>query len=309
MGYQNPSSDYTESDPDNRITRYTAYVTYSAWCAVYDSYIYRDFGADYFDNIDIYFRLKVNDATGGNTAQVAHLAFKNAVSCIKSGGGLALGVRSYRVAYGAVQIQLCTFNGLTVNASDASPYVTLGSYYYCRLVRSSSSTTATLYLYTDSARTNLWDTLQITHSDVSTKYRYLYLVAFILTGYGYGVSGETGNVTLPTQISGQLPGTSVFSADAKRVLKISGQLPGTSVFSADAKRVLKIGGLLLGTSVFSADAKRVLKISGQLPGSSEFSATEKMISKCSGGLDGLSTFSATAEMTAASHGFAFAILM
>ena len=315
MGYQ-VITDYTEVDPDSRITRYTNYVAFSAWNTIYESYVYRDFGANYFSNIDIYFRLKVTAAVNGNGAQVAHLAFKNTISCIKSGGGLALAVTSYRVSSGNVQIYLASYNGIATDASQGSAgYVTFGSYYYCRLVRPAGSTTATLYIYTDSARTSLWTTLQITHANVATQYQYLYAVAFIMTGYGYGITGETGNITIPTEISGQLPGASVLSATGKMTAKCSGELAGLSTFSAVAKRQLNVAGSLPAIGALGASIQRIMKasgsidgltdlysslklinlISGQLPGTSVLSATGKMTAKCSGGLAGLGALSAAAK--------------
>ena len=309
MGYQ-VITDYTEVDPDSRITRYTNYVAFSAWNTIYESYVYRDFGANYFNNIDIYFRLKVTAAVNGNGAQAAHLAFKNTISCIKSGGGLALAVTSYRVAYGAVQIRLISYNGITVEASQGSAgYVTFGSYYYCRLVRPAGSTTATLYIYTNSTRTSLWTTLQITHANVATQYQYLYAVAFIITGYGYGIVGETGNITIPTEISGQLPGASVLSATGKMTAKCSGGLAGLSTFSAVAKRQLNVAGSLPAIGALGASIQRIMKASGSIDGLTDLYSSLKLINLISGQIAAESLFSGDATVISAAKGYAFCVVL
>jgi len=104
-------------------------------------------------------------------------------------------MRFYRNASGTYELQLIVMNGTTWT-SQATNAANLNTDYYVRVQHSSGSTTVTAKVYSDINYSNLLFTLTLTHNDVNTKFRYLFIFSGIGTSSSQTASGSTGNLLL-----------------------------------------------------------------------------------------------------------------
>jgi PKD repeat protein len=164
---------YTEVDLINHLT-VGNYDVHAALLSNQEcTYLVKDYGAGYFQNVDIRFTLRF-DAAGADGAISAALALGMASGCMSTGNGIKLYVGPYRAAGNICKFILYLVDGATSLTYDISVNLTYGQTYYCKLIRTSGSTTATCYIYSNAAMTVLVDTLQITHASVNNNFRYIY---------------------------------------------------------------------------------------------------------------------------------------
>ena len=165
---------YTEVDPGSNISKTSSRVTLTALPTNLDSYLYKDFGANYFDAIELLFTIYFN-----SSSSIASLC----------AAGFTVNTLNDSSAWPTTSILI----GLQKDGASSyilylgdDDYTTISSNtaYYCKLVRAAGSGTAYLYIYTNSARTTLYDTLTCTGLGTS-KYRYFYAAC----SYNAGVAG------------------------------------------------------------------------------------------------------------------------
>lgn len=132
-----------------------------------DVYLYKDKGADHFDALDIDFELYIASTSLDNS--FSGMAIANIVSTQKDFAVTDLSVVCNRVVGPAYRVTLRR------GAAQADNHYTgsADTLYYCTLLRAAGNNTATVKIYSDSARTDLLDTLSLAGFG-ATKYRYVY---------------------------------------------------------------------------------------------------------------------------------------
>jgi len=164
MTYEDFDADYTEVDPDGHWSQSAVRSTATGVTRDEISYVYKDFGVGHFDECEHLFDMRCT-TRGITGSTIATYAQSNTLSEYPWAAGFA--VRFYTVA-AAVRLYLTDIvSGTTdyyIGAEDTT--------YYCTLKRY-NSTTLTLKIYSDAARTSLVDTLTLPAIDDS-QYRYIY---------------------------------------------------------------------------------------------------------------------------------------
>lgn len=183
---------YTESDPSSNLDVSSDTITVTSAKRNEHYYVVKDFGTDYFNGLDIDFRLH-------------HLSTSSA-------GGLlgALGLSStlnYQASWGeTTSIFICTVE-TTESTREMRLYrgydsamdsisISADTNYYCTLSRSTSSDTVTVSIYTDSDRTSLFGTLELSGFGTGTKYRYFYAAVSRYNGNTKYASGYIAGIEI-----------------------------------------------------------------------------------------------------------------
>lgn len=163
-------STYTEVDPNSKIAVGTRRVTAADVDRDEDVYLYKDFGADYFDGLALSFTLLVNATStpAGGSAAAGGIALSNTIDDLSGHGTTDINVVIAEETSG-FKIFLERGPGTAVDSYLGSA----DTVYYCTLTRAAGNDTATLRIYSDSARTILLDTLTVSGYGAS-KWRYCY---------------------------------------------------------------------------------------------------------------------------------------
>ncbi len=205
------------SDPNSRVTETDSRVTWASMTRDETAYYADDKGVDFFDG-DFIHLLTIN-TTNINYTDIllgVHWAVSNTLGSWQgvrdaSGDELYLSVAE---GSGGVAIQLTEIDGGSITTNSAA-YV-VGTILYLKIVRDESvGTYGTLYcyIYSDSARTTLVDTLTVTLHTSKKDFRYIY--AF----QSYGVPTNTGD------ISGYTEDLSLSGEEASVLPEVTQQAP------------------------------------------------------------------------------------
>jgi len=146
-----------------------------------DAYVYKSFGADHFNRIELEFESNISWSTTSIYGMVT-VGFANVVNDV-SGWSDCLNVRISR-------------NAITLGSdTDSDSYTSKPDIsYYLRLYRATGSDTAELKIYSDSARTTLLDTLSVDGVGSSVKFQYFYPAASYNIGKTeYNIIGSVAN--------------------------------------------------------------------------------------------------------------------
>jgi hypothetical protein len=161
---------WNEVDPGSDLTVTSSKVTVFEMPDAQTTYLDLDMGADEIDEIDYDFEMLIETSADINSiAYVGVAAEEDTVD----GWSTYIYVRSQRASGHTVTLS----NG---SDSDATTLALAATLYYYTLQRASGGDDAYLYIYDDSDRTNLIDTLHITGCGTDT-YQYYYAV----TTYNY----------------------------------------------------------------------------------------------------------------------------
>ena len=187
-------TDYTEVDPNARFAVITNKITVNGLTQNEDAYIYYDFGVDYFNgNYEIQVTVKIT--ASDLNCRIAVCSFCNHIGDV-AGPDMEF-LYLYRDAGGAYKIRLYEIDP---GGSTADDYVcSLNTIYYLIMKRDESvGTYGTIYclIYSDSARSNLLDTLSLTLQTAKTDFRYLYGVQSYNTGSGNAMSAEISDLRI-----------------------------------------------------------------------------------------------------------------
>lgn len=183
---------YTEVDPNSHITVATGKVTGAGINRNESAYLYKDFGAGYFNALNINFEFKCTELSTNDIGGLVCTA--NDVGDKSQWTGDNIWCSIYYASGGSRKIYL-----------GADYYVlTVNTLYYCTLSRSAGSDTVSLKIYSDSARTTLLDTLTTTIS-ASATFRYLYAMSSLYTNFNSGCSYYVENVEIVTAESSIVP--------------------------------------------------------------------------------------------------------
>lgn len=184
-------STYTEVDSNSRITVTSTRASRSIY-QTNTGYVYKDFGADYFDEFTHQFTTNFN--TYANYYQrntywaVSDSADSQYGTLLGEDKGLAV-LYGY---YGASYVWIYNYNG---DGNDNMSAPASGTTLYVTVVNSSG--TATAYFYSDSDRTTLVDSLSVSNSDT---FRYVSPLGDGGQGYYYGYTEnlDLGSVSAST---------------------------------------------------------------------------------------------------------------
>ncbi len=147
---------YTEvNDSHSRLSTTASRVTLSLMDEVDRTYLYKDFGSSYFNNIRLMFTGRVSSGTNDNGS--CDIGFANAV------GDASRWSNKLSVEF---------FEGVVYLIGDTYDYYLMSAdtTYYFTLERNAGS--ASLKIYSDSGRTNLLDTLACTCNTGAWRYFY-----------------------------------------------------------------------------------------------------------------------------------------
>ena len=171
---------YTEVDPNNRLTVTTDEVVWAGLTRNESTYLYKDFGVDYFSG-DFNILFAFDTDAGDNGGIVYAIGMANSIddwTGIKTASGDAIAVEVIGHSSAAQITHLVVeLDGGTEYPSSQHP-ANFTNYVYGILRRDESvGTYGTIYLdiYTDSARTNLVTTRSVALHSSKKDFRYLFL--------------------------------------------------------------------------------------------------------------------------------------
>ena len=155
-----------------------------------DAYLYKDFGADHFNDFEILFTAKWTAASTygivclvGLSNQIDDAYHWDDTGCyvmFHHNSGTDYRLRLQRGGNVAYDYYACSMNTV----------------YYLKLKREANSDTINLYIYSDPERTNLLDTLTVSGYGENTKYRYLYAMSSFNSGADETASGYVCDVNI-----------------------------------------------------------------------------------------------------------------
>lgn len=190
--------DYTEEDPNSRITVTSARSSWAGLTRNEDAYVYKDKDAGHFSG-DFEHLLDVRITSSEALANVVAWSLTNIVDDlkgIKDANGDALGISLQTNGGGAHSILLMELVGGTFY-TDAYA-VSLNTTYYLKIKRDESIGDygrLYCYIYSDSDRTNLLDTLQL---DLHEKedFRYIFITQTSNAYWDYAQTAWAENLDL-----------------------------------------------------------------------------------------------------------------
>jgi len=159
---------YTEYDVNSHLTITSTKATAASVHGNETVYAIKDFGANYFDALDINFELYIESSASGNgrggigLSNIANVAI-NGFNSSSVSATIALGNDS------VVRISLMR-GAFTATDLYVGSHSTL---YYCTLSRAAGNDTISLFIYSDASREILLDTLVVAGFS-TVKYQYLY---------------------------------------------------------------------------------------------------------------------------------------
>jgi len=193
---------YGEVDPYAHIVRTMNHIEFRAFRDE-DAYVYKDKGADYFGSNWV---IKVDLKLSGHfdNGLVNFFALANVVDDwkgISSSGGYELCAYAY---YNTHQSAQCYQIGVNeaYNYTENSVYfpytaynVQVNTWYYCTIER--AGLVLSMKIYSDSARTNLLQTLSLTLHSGHGNHRYVYAAQSYNIGNDYYMDIDIGNLIIP----------------------------------------------------------------------------------------------------------------
>lgn len=208
---------FTEVDTDNIWTNTSTRVTVTNADRNQEDYVYKDYGTDYFGSSwEHKFTIKINSISSeGLVILYAQANVLDAYSDMTN----SIGLLFQTPGDGSdLTINLVDKTGVTDTYTNTNHDG--NKIYYMTLIR--SGTTLTLYIYNDTGRTDLADTLSITMVDLD--YRYLYAgTTDRAGGGGYTMTGYIENLELITLnvITNETTGIELTNATARGFINSS----------------------------------------------------------------------------------------
>lgn len=178
---------YTEvNDPKSKLSTTASRVTLSLMDQFDRTYLYKDFGSSYFNNIRLMFTGRVSSGTNNNGS--CDIGFANAVGDASRWSNYL----SVEFHEGGVYLEGNTYDYYSISADTT---------YYFTLERNAGS--ASLKIYSNSARTSLLDTLTCTCN--TGAWRYFYPAASYYTNDAFDqFSGYFENFDFQRMAAGQV---------------------------------------------------------------------------------------------------------
>ena len=157
------------------------------------SYVYRDFGASYFNGFTHRFCVKATGASG-NGGSVYCWGLSNAIGSLYNGLSLKLTVA---IGYnaGTYTLYAIGYSNTTVYAT-ANNVISVNVPYYVEVIHVASSNVVTVNAYTDSSYSVLAFTLTLNHANNKTTWRYLYIMSSASSGIASTISAVSSNLLI-----------------------------------------------------------------------------------------------------------------
>jgi hypothetical protein len=188
---------FTEVDAGGKLTVIASKITAANMLRNEDCYVYRDFGANYFDGLKITFEIYISSTAADQG--IGGLGITQ-TTVNDQAAWATPDIRIY--AYSVTPPTLNLARGST--AQDTSVGLSDNTIYYCVLSRVAGGDAVTLDIYSDAAHTTLVDSLSV--SGFSTnKFRYLYGMASYNSGVSIRWDGYVQNLDI-----GKKPATIIF---------------------------------------------------------------------------------------------------
>lgn len=164
---------YTESDPGADLTVTSSKIDGSNVDSYQSAIVYKDYGADYFNAIDFDYELYIGSGSGTNNSS-GGLAVINSASPSTENSATLSTTDIYQFIYKYnSSYRMYLFRG-TGTAFDSYDLLSSNTLYYLTLTRTADSDTVNCYIYSNSGRTTLVDTLTVAGYGTSTKWQYVY---------------------------------------------------------------------------------------------------------------------------------------
>jgi len=197
---------YIENDGDIDVTAST--VTFTTMRRDADAYLYKDFGAGHFGDFEHLFTFRLTGAEAGDLdsrewANIHILSDATGPLSLNSNDLFGIFLMQNADVDDVVFLMLIQLeNGAVVDYATSNLYTKDISRY---LTIKRAGTTGTLKIYSDSARTNLLETVTITCN--TTTYRYLHVVQSenLMTDPSDHISGFVSNLDLQEEPEIQIP--------------------------------------------------------------------------------------------------------
>lgn len=169
---------YTEVDPNTRLTQIAARSSYTGLKrGDGDTYLYKDYGAGYFglsETIEFTHEITDLDSTSSSSRSLEDVLLIQNVVGTRTAPYISVFIIENGINDDQYIIRLRGDDNGGSNPFDDTPVISAGTPLYYRLVRDNGGKNLTLYIYTDAARTVLWDTLgPITVTNLTQTFQYL----------------------------------------------------------------------------------------------------------------------------------------
>jgi len=186
---------YTETDPNNKFSKTANEITVTGLIRTDDGAIFKDYGANHFEDFIHLTENKIDVETGGDYSQMQFWALSNnsAHISVQDFVDAVLGKYCAVADKFALNKTRWRISDREAGNNDYSDLAFTTERMYLKIER--SGTAFTLYIYSDSNRTVLEDSLPIVCT--TTKYRYVYgTMGQEAASNGRSISGKINNLDL-----------------------------------------------------------------------------------------------------------------
>jgi len=290
MSFENFLADYTEVDPNEKITLTSTKTAFDNITDGDDAYVYRDKGEDFFSGA--YKHLLEIKYTSGTNTPAAFWALTNILNDLKYIDDVG---DYWEGLYRGVT------NSLILARVNAGARVTdvwtgwdTGVTYYVTIERTAGGV-LTAEIRTGSHEGVLQDTLQVTGA--TTAYRYIHSYNHLRTVSGNYCSGFTQNLDLGGVEPILLAGTAAIQSTTSGVIKITRKIAGTAaIASTTSGSLTKITiKLLAGTAAIQSTATGTVKVELGLAGTAVITCTAVALVQVYKGLAGTAAIQCTTQ--------------
>lgn len=189
---------YTEVDPNSRITITSARATYAGLAMNEDAFVYKDFTADHFNgDFEHLIDFKITSADDNGYVYIWGLTNSaDDIFDIQSAGGSFLACSAARNGADYL-LRILEFDNPNIYFDTYN--FTVNTAYYLKIKRDESVGTygtIYIYIYSDSARTTLVDTLEVALHTSKKDFRYLFALSSRSDGSAYTINGYQENLDI-----------------------------------------------------------------------------------------------------------------
>jgi hypothetical protein len=205
---------YIESESENKLSETASKITVTDIRRYSNSHLYKDFGADYFNKIDVDLTVYAHDGSAGGAFG---WGFSNEETYFDndSGGwsGNWIAGYIYRGGSGTGRIYV----GRQGPVWDYYLMPSFSVVQYLTIQRAQGSDDVYTYIYSDEARTSLLDTITVSGVGTSSRYQYFFACTSIQVDsntealYGYIENIDLKTIPQPTILSMKLIPLTSFS--------------------------------------------------------------------------------------------------
>ena len=156
---------YTEVDGSNRLTVSDSEILVTNLSRKETAYVYKDFGANFFDKLDIRFNFRITSADVNGV--FCGPCLSNVVNAQLNLGTNAINTQIFRTSLDF------RFTLEVMGVESQHITISLNTTYYCKIERDAGGSAVTASLYTDESMTTLHASVSCS-CPTATKWRYFY---------------------------------------------------------------------------------------------------------------------------------------